>query len=187
MYTRRGLPLELWYGRSRPLNPYLRGVLIDYLRKEMFPKELKVLPSEVIEGSTEDVLSRTLLRSWVRQWLTYCRWYYVTALSPTVTIQDFFDAPVVNRDWRVTSVDPELVRFGLLWKLYDLIAEKGLDLRAPILESKPGNWLLGDTSGTSFLALIYAPRERIIKKRGPIPCTSNTVYYRSISSKLALA
>jgi len=162
-------------------------VLIDYLRKEMFPKELKVLPSEVIEGSTEDVLSRTLLRSWVRQWLTYCRWYYVTALSPTVTIQDFFDAPVVNRDWRVTSVDPELVRFGLLWKLYDLIAEKGLDLRAPILESKPGNWLLGDTSGTSFLALIYAPRERIIKKRGPIPCTSNTVYYRSISSKLALA
>lgn len=33
MYTRRG----------RPLNPYLRGVLIDYLRKEMFPKELKVL------------------------------------------------------------------------------------------------------------------------------------------------
>jgi len=122
-------------------------VLIDYLRKEMFPKELKVLPSEVIKGSTEDVLSRTLLRSWVRQWLTYCRWYYVIAWSPTVTIQDFFDAPVVNRDWRVTSVDPELVRFGLLWKLYDLIAEKGLDFRVPILESKPGNWLLGGTSG----------------------------------------
>lgn len=80
------------------------------------------MPSEVIKGSTEDVLSRTLLR-----WLTYCRWYYVTAWSQTVTIQDFFDAPVVNRDWRVTSVDPELVRFGLLWKLYDLIAEKGLD------------------------------------------------------------
>ena len=75
----------------------------------------------------------------------------MTALSPTVTIQDFFDAPVVNRDWRVTSVDPELVRFGLLWKLYDLIAEKGLDFRVPILESKPGNWLLGGTSGTSFL------------------------------------
>lgn len=60
----------------------------------------------------------------------------------------FFDAPVVNRDWRVASVDPELVRFGLQWKLYDLIAEKGLDFRVPILESKPGNWLLGGTSGT---------------------------------------
>ena len=97
------------------------------------------------KGSTEDVLERTILRSWVRQWLTYCLWYYVIAWSPTVTIQDqnFFDAPVINRDWRVTSVDPELVRFGLLWKLYDLIAEKGLDFRVPSQESKPGNWLLG--------------------------------------------
>lgn len=68
MYTRRG----------RPLNPYLRGVLIDYLRFEMFPKELKVLPGEVLKGSTEDVLERTLLRSWVRQGFTYCRWYGTT-------------------------------------------------------------------------------------------------------------
>lgn len=26
---------ELWLGRGRPLNPYLRGVIIDFLRKEM--------------------------------------------------------------------------------------------------------------------------------------------------------
>lgn len=32
--------------------------------------------------------------TWVRDWLRYCRWYYVTAMSPEVNIEQFFDAPV---------------------------------------------------------------------------------------------
>ncbi|KAL5077873.1 hypothetical protein RYX36_016857 [Vicia faba] len=38
----------------------------------------------------------TLLRSWTEAWLKYVRWYYATALSPYVSIEDFFQAPVVT-------------------------------------------------------------------------------------------
>ena len=39
MYTKQRLPFDLWLGRGLPLNPYLKGVIIDYLRKEMRPFE----------------------------------------------------------------------------------------------------------------------------------------------------
>lgn len=48
-FHRRGLPLKLWLGRGRLLNPYLRGVLIHLLRREMRPKDL-ILPSEECSG-----------------------------------------------------------------------------------------------------------------------------------------
>lgn len=35
----RRYPLEWWLGRGLPLNPYLKGIIIDLLRKEMRPKE----------------------------------------------------------------------------------------------------------------------------------------------------
>jgi hypothetical protein len=38
----------------------------------------------------------TLLRSWTEAWLKYVRWYYATALSLDVSIEDFFQAPVVT-------------------------------------------------------------------------------------------
>jgi len=62
--------------------------------------------------------------------LEYCHWYY--GLAPDVAIKEFFEAPVINRQWRVTRKDNNLVRFGLMWKLYDLVA--GLDFKLPILD-----------------------------------------------------
>jgi len=35
MYTKQRLPFELWLGRGYPLNPTLRGLIIDLLRREM--------------------------------------------------------------------------------------------------------------------------------------------------------
>lgn len=43
------------------------------------------------------------------QWFTYVHWYYKKALSPDVTVDDFFTAPVVNTSWKVYKQDPELV------------------------------------------------------------------------------
>lgn len=40
--------------------------------------------------------------------------------------------PQVNRNWKVIRIDPELVRFGILWKIYDLVALKGVSFMLQI-------------------------------------------------------
>lgn len=46
---RTTLPLDLWLGRGRPLNPYLKGFLVEFLRKELKPKDLKLAPESFFE------------------------------------------------------------------------------------------------------------------------------------------
>jgi len=86
------------------------GILVHFLRREMAPKDLCLYPDEVIvtDGSRE-FAEYTTLRSWVRQWLNYVKWYYMVAVSPGVTIQDLLDAPFVNRKWQMESTDHKLV------------------------------------------------------------------------------
>ena len=47
----------------------------------------------------KDMLEWMTLRGWVKQWLNYLKWYWSVAMSPEVTLRDFFDAPVVNPRW----------------------------------------------------------------------------------------
>lgn len=54
-------------------------------------------------------------------WLTYVRWYCMVALSPD--IREFFEAPIVSSSWKTVK---NLVRFGLMWGLYDLVGSLGL-------------------------------------------------------------
>ncbi|KZV54692.1 Mitochondrial protein [Dorcoceras hygrometricum] len=70
----------------------------------------------------KDFLEWSTLRVWVKDWLRYCRWDYCTLQNPDVNIQEFFNAPIVNRKWKITRTDPHLVRFGLLWKIFDMVA-----------------------------------------------------------------
>lgn len=49
MWEKKSLPFELWLGRGRPINPYLRGTIVDFLRKEMKPRVLSVIPDELFE------------------------------------------------------------------------------------------------------------------------------------------
>ncbi|XAR56142.1 hypothetical protein NMG60_11036495 [Bertholletia excelsa] len=122
---------------SEPFLRDLRPILDDVFSH---PKD-----KEFIEWST--------LR--VRDWLWYCRWYYGTALNDQVTIEDFFNAPVVNRNWKITRSDPQLQRFGLLWKMYDMVALKRLDWKVHILlepsGSLPEPCLLGGVTGNFML------------------------------------
>lgn len=68
-------------------------------------------------------------------------------------VGDFFEAPVVNRSWKTETTDPQLVRFGLFWKVDDWLALKGLYFQVPILESSNRTcvYFRGGVSGTEFL------------------------------------
>lgn len=54
-----------------PLNPYIRGYIIDFLRNEMKPTELSVIPEYLfVLSGMRDFLEWSCLRSWVQSWLT---------------------------------------------------------------------------------------------------------------------
>lgn len=48
------------------------------------------------------------------------------AMDTVVTIKEFFDAPQVMTSWRLNRKDHNLVRFGLLWRIDDLVLRKGI-------------------------------------------------------------
>lgn len=74
MYTRSRLPFDLWIGRGRPLNPYLLAYLIEILRHEMKPKELRLPPDNLFEmPGMKHMLEWMSLRGWVKQWLKYLK------------------------------------------------------------------------------------------------------------------
>lgn len=99
----------------------------------MVPKEWKLCPKELfVTEKVQEFLEWSSLRAWVRDWLRYCRWYYGTAMQPDVSIEDLFRAPVVHYHLKITRIDPQLVRFGLLWKVYNLVGLKGLSYKPPI-------------------------------------------------------
>lgn len=155
MDTKRRLPIELWLGRGRPISPYLRGFFIDFLRHRFRPRDLAGYPPGLIPDDQQELVERTMLGGWLTSWLEYHRWYILVAMSPDVTIEQFFDAPIVSWKWRVTERDEERTRFGYLFALYDLVEVLKVDFMPPCLESASlsamTGWLLGGRQGTDFL------------------------------------
>jgi len=149
--------LELWLGGGLPLNPYLRQVVWKKLTDHLRPKELRRAPEELFVTPKVDTFQEyTTLRSWVSQWTRYCHWYYTVALDPWVKLGSLFDGPVCTTTWQATEKDETLLRFGMLWKMYDLVRRLGFGYRPPILSSDPSGeqspgWLLGGRAGSNFL------------------------------------
>lgn len=56
-------------GRGRPINPYLKGLLVERLRRELRPKELRLIPDELVFDGEREILERTLIYNWVKQFL----------------------------------------------------------------------------------------------------------------------
>lgn len=124
----------------------------------LYKKELRLMPDELFaQPGMKDFLEWSSLRVWMKDWLRYCRWYFTTVMSPDPGIEEFFRAPIINPNWKVTRSDPTLIRFGLLWKIYDMVALLGVDFKVPILESKPlpvmGGYLFGGASGSDYLVV----------------------------------
>jgi len=51
MWDRLFYPVDYWLGRGRPLNPYLRGYLVDYMRRELRLRDLRVCPDKMFRDS----------------------------------------------------------------------------------------------------------------------------------------
>lgn len=97
----------------------------------------------------------TLLRNWLSQWLKWLHWYAKVALGPDPSIKELFEAPICGTSWRRTNFDSDYMKFGLLWKCYDMGCVKWFDgYTPPCLEGKPlqfPGWILGGYTGTDFI------------------------------------
>lgn len=150
------LPLEFRLGRGNPINPYLRAKMIAYLRREFKPKEIRFLPEELVFDGEREILERTVLLNWMKQWLRWVSWYHTVALSPEVSIDALFDAPICAVSWKRSTFDPSIFKFGLFWKLYDMAAGWSLMTVPPFLldpntRVEHDRWILGGYSGHDFL------------------------------------
>ena len=93
------LPLEWWIGRNRPISPYFKGILVDLVREEFKPKDLKLPPD--LEDDWEIWLTEpTLIRSWMLLWLKWLLWYSKLFKNPDPTFEDLFNPPIVPTMWR---------------------------------------------------------------------------------------
>lgn len=89
---------ELWLGRGCPLNPYIRGLIVERLRKEMKPRDLRLIPDELFATEkVKDFLEWSTLCGWMKEWLHYSQYYYCTIMQPDLRLNAFFEAPVVNQ------------------------------------------------------------------------------------------
>lgn len=60
MWIKMEMPFNLWIRRGRLLNPYISGVILDFLRKERRPRDLKLVPDQLFSQPG----MKTSLHSW---------------------------------------------------------------------------------------------------------------------------
>lgn len=141
----------------KALNPYLYGIVVDILRDSLKPRDLKVPDEKLFININENLIymcERTFIHNWMESWLAYVKWFYTVALNPNPSLAELLDPPVIELDWRGPRQVEEFYRFGIIWKIYDLVGQKGLDWRPPILSSIPtvsSIWISGGNDGSSFL------------------------------------
>lgn len=150
------LPLEFLIGRGSPLNPYLKGKMVAYLLREIRPKEIKLFPQELVFDGEREILERTVLFNWMKQWLRWVSWYHTEAQSPTVSLDQLLNAPICASSWKRSNVDINLYKFGLVWRLYDMAAGWSVSttpqwLFDPQTIIKHDRWILGGYKGTDFI------------------------------------
>lgn len=78
-------------------------------------------------------------------------------MTPDVRLSAFFEEPVVQSHWPLRRTDEEWVRFGHLSKFFDMLVQKDLEPKVPILGPGPLSerlvCLLGGFNGT-YLVLV---------------------------------
>ena len=123
--------------------PYLRGFIISFLLKEMKPSfgfkgsSWWILSNRKSPGLPWAVFAQELdegLAS-VRPLVLECREFTGCFLKWLLFCISLWE----RKKWRIWREPSELIRFCLFWKIYDLVAEKGVAWSPPCLqEHLPG-------------------------------------------------
>ena len=79
------------------LSMFFKGKIIDYLRTELTPKEIGLLPNELVFDGEREILECTVLLRWMKQWLKWVSWYNTIATSMEVTIDKLMEVPMCSQ------------------------------------------------------------------------------------------
>jgi len=124
------LDYEFWLGRDAPQHPYIKGRLVAFLRHRLRPKELMLPPDQMVTDEEVEVLERTVLRSWMEQYLETLRFYHGVIWAPDPPLVKILESPVVERSWKIhRKQNQTLFRYGLSWTLYDMVGSLSQDPR----------------------------------------------------------
>jgi len=77
----KSLPLEFWIERITSSNPYFRAKIVHLFRRELKPKELRIYPPDLVFDGEQEILERTVLSGWMKQWLKLDGYYRFTLLA----------------------------------------------------------------------------------------------------------
>lgn len=103
-----------------PINPYLKGIIVAKVLEALKPKELVLVPSKYWEGDSDSEAEYTLYRNWLKLWLEWVQWHAALLSDPDPSLDDLFNPPMVPTHWKRSLKDNSVVRYGVLWKCWDL-------------------------------------------------------------------
>ncbi|XLT13214.1 hypothetical protein HN51_058904 [Arachis hypogaea] len=124
---------------GRPIPPQCVGALVHALLEHFAPKELKVPPIEVFAyPGMAEFNEYSVMQGWMRQYLSYLKWYSLLYTRP-VSLGDFFEAPVYTDTWFSKSIDPDVFRFGVAFRVVDMATRacNKPSLLLPVVEEPP--------------------------------------------------
>lgn len=102
LYDKSYLPVEYVLGGGRPLNPYLLGKIQRYF------------------------LEYSLLIKTMGSWLNHLRWYCRILMDPSASLDEILQVPVVETHWFIRREDPNLTRWGLIWRAHNIVQDVGV-------------------------------------------------------------
>lgn len=87
------LPATLWLALAsgQVPSPTVIGWVIDRLRDQMVPKDPITVPDKAFAyPGHRDFLEWSLYHGWMKQYLTYLKWYCEVALNPCASLEDWW-------------------------------------------------------------------------------------------------
>ena len=133
------LSLEWWFsGFTKPLNPYLKGCIVHWLLERVKPKQLTLPPHSAFDKKEDPELvleycEYTVTRSWCARWLRWLLWYSTKLSNNQGRLRDLLDAPVVETSWYRREIDLTVFRYGLIWRLYDMVKKMSSNVKVRAL------------------------------------------------------